>query len=100
MEPPIEHHVSEPTPACPEHCYSDDSVMLGEWSKLRSWNGSQEKAFEELCCQVAAAEQMPEGCKFTRKGTPDAGVECFWTLPNGNEWGWQAKFFSHMQATQ
>jgi hypothetical protein len=28
-----------------------------------------------------------------RKGAPDAGVECFWTLPNGDEWAWQAKFF-------
>lgn len=28
-----------------------------------------------------------------RKGPPDAGVECFWTFPNGDEWGWQAKFF-------
>ena len=74
--------------------------MSREWSKLRSWNGSQEKAFEELCCQLAAAEQVPGGRKFTRKGTPDAGVECFWTLPNGDEWAWQAKFFSQMRAAQ
>jgi hypothetical protein len=74
--------------------------MAREWSKLRSWNGSQEKAFEELCCQLAAAEQMPKDCKFNRKGTPDAGVECFWTLSNGDEWAWQAKFFSQMQEVQ
>ena len=74
--------------------------MSREWSKLRSWNGSQEKAFEELCCQLAAAEQVPGGRKFTRKGTPDAGVECFWTLPNSDEWAWQAKFFSQMRAAQ
>ena len=29
-----------------------------------------------------------------RKGSPDAGVECFYVFPNGKEWGWQAKFFS------
>jgi hypothetical protein len=26
-------------------------------------------------------------------GAPDAGLECLWRLPNGDEWGWQAKFF-------
>ena len=26
--------------------------------------------------------------------------ECFWTLPNGDEWAWQAKFFSQMRAAQ
>jgi hypothetical protein len=31
--------------------------------------------------------------KFIRKGTPDAGVECYWLLSNGDEWAWQAKFF-------
>jgi hypothetical protein len=50
-------------------------------------------AFETLCCQLAAYEKVPEGSKFIRKGTPDAGVECFWKLPDGNEQGWQAKFF-------
>ncbi|MCD6239204.1 MAG: ATP-binding protein [Thermotogae bacterium] len=50
-------------------------------------------AFEELCCQLAAYEQAPQGSIFIRKAAPDAGVECFWKLPNGDEWGWQAKFF-------
>lgn len=30
---------------------------------------------------------------FVRVGAPDAGVECYWKLPGGDEWGWQAKFF-------
>jgi hypothetical protein len=30
---------------------------------------------------------------FIRKGAPDAGVECYWKLPDKSEWGWQAKFF-------
>ncbi len=67
--------------------------MSINWSSLRPWNGSQEKAFEELCCQLAAAESVPGQSRFFRKGTPDAGVECFWQLPNGDEWAWQAKFF-------
>jgi hypothetical protein len=64
-----------------------------DWLKIRHWNGSQNLAFEELCCQLAHGEPVPEGSRFTRKGTPDAGVECFWQLPNGDEWAWQAKFF-------
>lgn len=67
--------------------------MSLNWQKLRSWNGSQHLAFEELCCQLAAVEPPLAGSRFFRKGTPDAGVECFWQLPNGDEWAWQAKFF-------
>lgn len=67
--------------------------MSIDWNKLRSWNGSQASAFEELCCQLAAVESVPDGSRFFRKGTPDAGVECFWQLPNGDEWAWQGKFF-------
>jgi hypothetical protein len=66
--------------------------MSTNWSNLRPWKNSQNNAFEELCCQLARYEPVPAGSKFTRKGTPDAGVECFWQLPNGTEWGWQAKF--------
>jgi hypothetical protein len=56
-------------------------------------NASQNYAFEELCCQLVENELVPKGARFVRKGSPDAGVECFWQLPNGDEWGWQAKFF-------
>lgn len=67
--------------------------MSINWQNLRPWNGSQNAAFEELCCQLAAYEQAPAGSIFIRKAPPDAGVECYWKLPNGDEWGWQAKFF-------
>ena len=59
---------------------------------IRPLNGSQSKGFEELCAQLARLEP-PEGADFERKGSPDAGVECFSTLENGQEWGWQAKYF-------
>lgn len=39
--------------------------------------------------------ELPFNSKFQRRGTPDAGVECLWTLPDGEEWGWQAKFFTN-----
>lgn len=64
-----------------------------EWHRLRPWDGSQQSAFEELCCQLAGHESVPNGSHFTRKGPPDGGVECYWKLPDGSEWGWQAKFF-------
>ena len=67
--------------------------MSSEWQNLRSWNGSQNTALEELCCQLARYEQVPPDSTFIRKAPPDAGVECFWKLPSGDEWGWQAKFF-------
>jgi hypothetical protein len=67
--------------------------MSVSWQNLRPLNNSQNTAFEELCCQLASAEQVPQGSKFIRKGTPDAGVECYWKLPSGDEWAWQAKFF-------
>ena len=63
-----------------------------DWGRLRpapaGWS-----SFEELCCQLAARERMPKGSKFTRLNSPDGGVECFWSLPDGTEAGWQAKFF-------
>ena len=64
-----------------------------DWQHLRPWDGSQQLAFETLCCQLAAYEQAPSISTFVRKGAPDAGLECYWALPNGDEWGWQAKFF-------
>jgi hypothetical protein len=62
-------------------------------AKIRILNGSQDEAFEELCCQLAEFEPVPKGSIFTRKAPPDAGVECFWKLPTGDEYGWQAKYF-------
>jgi len=63
------------------------------WNNIRHLNGSQEKAFEELCCQLAASEDYPDKATFWRVAAPDAGVECYWRLPDGKEHGWQAKFF-------
>lgn len=70
-----------------------------DWRNLRSLNGSQNNAFEELCCQLAEYEK-PTGSKFYRKGTPDAGVECFAVLSDKTEWGWQAKYFLSVEDSQ
>ena len=64
-----------------------------DWESIRSWNGSQSGGFEELCVQLARVES-PKEAKFIPTGTPDAGVECYCVFPNGDEWGWQAKYFT------
>jgi hypothetical protein len=64
------------------------------WSDLRPLNGTQHDAFEELCCQLAALEPPAAGSVFVRKAPPDAGVECYWRLPDAAEHGWQTKFFT------
>ena len=63
------------------------------WNSIRTLNGSQSNAFEELCVQLARTE-TPSDAEFIRKGARDAGVECFCKLQDGNEWGWQAKYFT------
>ena len=70
-----------------------------DWTDIRPLNGSQADGFEELCAQLARAES-PTGAKFKRKGTPDAGVECFCVLDDGGEWGWQAKYFQTLGPSQ
>jgi hypothetical protein len=49
---------------------------------------------------AAIADDVPAASVFRRKGAPDAGVESFWTMPNGDETGWQTKFFSSLGSTQ
>lgn len=61
------------------------------WKDIIPIKGTQNGGFEEFCTQLAYFER-PTGSKFFRKGTPDAGVECYCILGDGNEWGWQAKY--------
>jgi hypothetical protein len=58
---------------------------------IRAWDGSQARAFEELCYQLRDAP--PPGATLIKLGNPDAGYE--WYVRhgrNGVEWGWQAKY--------
>ena len=63
-----------------------------DWRSIRTYNGSQNNAFEELVCQLARIEKIDTGVRFVKVGAPDSGVECFWTLEDGSEIVWQAKF--------
>ena len=67
-------------------------LSLLDWDRLRS-DIDKRASFEELCCQLARHEKVPPNSTFVRLAPPDAGVECYWTLQDGSEWGWQAKYF-------
>lgn len=71
----------------------EDDIMSIKWEDLRPLNNSQNDAFEELCRQLARYEEVPHNSTFIARGDPDGGVKCYWRFSNGNEWGWQAKFF-------
>ncbi|MFA5316160.1 MAG: AVAST type 2 anti-phage system protein Avs2 [Dehalococcoidales bacterium] len=71
-----------------------------DWSNIRSYNGSQNNAFEELVCQLAREEEFENQKCFTRIGAPDGGIEAYRIISNGQEYGWQAKFFTHMADPQ
>lgn len=73
--------------------------MTLDWKRIRPLNGGRDKGFEELCAQLARTER-PSGSTFERKGTPDAGVECYAVLSDGTEWGWQSKYFDKLDDSQ
>lgn len=73
--------------------------MILDWNSIRPLNGGRDKGFEELCAQLAHAE-IPTGSRFERKGTPDAGVECYAVLSGGSEWAWQAKYIDVLGDSQ
>ena len=58
------------------------------FSNIREYDGSKQKGFEELVCQIAHIEKPIGGGKFVRKegSGGDAGVECFWILNDGQEY--------------
>lgn len=70
-----------------------------DWHSIRPLGGARDQGFEELCTQLARSE-IPSEAQFIRKGTPDAGVECYAVFPDGAEWGWQAKYFDTMGSAQ
>src|ERR1043166_9090225 len=70
-----------------------------DWNGIRPLNGGHDKGFEELCAQLARAE-APPASQFVRKGTPDAGVECYAILRDDSEWGWQPKYFDALGDSQ
>lgn len=74
--------------------------MTLRWSDIKTFNNSQNNAFEELVCQLARDEDIANRDKFYRIAAPDGGVEAYCNLSNGDEYGWQAKYFSSMGKSQ
>jgi hypothetical protein len=74
--------------------------MSLRWLEIKSFNNSQNNAFEELVCQLARDEDIAQKNKFYRIAAPDGGVEAYCTLTNGDEYGWQAKYFFAMGKSQ
>lgn len=65
-----------------------------DFKKIRLHKGTRHDAFEELCCQLAELEKVPNEETFYRKGPGrDAGLECFVCRCDGSEIGWQAKYY-------
>jgi hypothetical protein len=67
---------------------------MPDWSRLHAYAKEPWKSFEELCYQIAFRLFSSEG-ELTRvddKGGGD-GVEFYLTRSNGQETGWQAKFY-------
>ena len=65
-----------------------------DWSELKIYQNDKYRSFEELCYQIAKGLHGEKG-RFTSvddSGGGD-GVEFYLTLPNGDQWGWQAKFY-------
>jgi len=57
---------------------------------IRAWDGSQYRAFEELCYQLR--DSTPPSAELVKTGNPDAGLEWYVRHRNATEWGWQAKY--------
>ncbi len=63
------------------------------FKEIRQHNGSQDRAFEELCFQlIPVIDTLPTGTHLVRHGTPDGGIEAIAQLIDGGVWAWQAKF--------
>ncbi|WP_285581343.1 hypothetical protein [Herbidospora sp. NBRC 101105] len=68
-----------------------------EFERIRSLGpGGQRDGYEQFICQQVAQEPPTADAKFVslHGAGGDGGVECYWTLPDSTEHGWQAKFWT------
>ncbi|MER7278013.1 hypothetical protein ABT369_26580 [Dactylosporangium sp. NPDC000244] len=61
-----------------------------DWGRLRQWDGSQHRAFEELTFQLR--DPAPSGWRTVKTGNPDGGLEWYDQATDGATHGGQAKF--------
>jgi hypothetical protein len=68
-----------------------------DFTRIRSLGPDGQRAgFEQFICQQVAQVPPEVGSTFVslHGAGGDGGVECFWTLPDGTEHGWQAKYWA------
>ena len=58
-----------------------------DFANIRIHDGSQDKGFEELVCQLAHLTPLDNARYFVRKegNGGDAGAECYWKLNDDTE---------------
>ncbi len=66
-----------------------------DFQAIRQFDGDKRKGFEELVCQLARREEIPDAVEFRRiEGAGgDGGLEGYWLLEDKAEYGYQAKYF-------
>ncbi|MEV5731130.1 hypothetical protein AB0N50_35945 [Streptomyces pharetrae] len=67
-----------------------------DFSRIRPLGAEgMRSGFEQFVCELAAEDCPAEKARFVslHGAGGDGGVECFWTLPDGTEHGWQAKYW-------
>ncbi|MEJ7675017.1 MAG: hypothetical protein WKF59_20530 [Chitinophagaceae bacterium] len=64
------------------------------WNKLQPYKLAKQKSYEQLCFQIAFKlfEDSGTFSLIDDSGGGD-GVEFYLTLPDGEQWGWQAKYY-------
>lgn len=62
-----------------------------DWWSIREWEGTQHRAFEELCFQLRSP--APPGWETIKTAAPDGGVEWYDQAPDGSAaHGYQVKY--------
>jgi hypothetical protein len=68
-----------------------------DFTRIRAFGpGGQRDGYEQFICQQVAQEAPEAGATFVslHGAGGDGGVECYWTLADGTEHGWQAKYWT------
>jgi hypothetical protein len=68
-----------------------------DFTQIRSLGaGGPRDGYEQFICEQVAQESPASDSKFVslHGAGGDGGVECYWTLPDGAEHGWQAKYWT------
>ena len=68
-----------------------------DFTRIRSTGaGGQRHGYEQFICQQVAQEPPAADATFVslHGAGGDGGVECYWTLADGAEHGWQAKYWT------